>query len=62
MSDTTNSQPTQPGPAEEAEAQEQTTDADRTATSTPDGELDEAGEDEQIDHGLIERALEEPPG
>lgn len=60
-------QSTQPGPAEEAEGieavepTEETTDADRTATAHPDGELDEAGEDEQIDGGLIDRALEEPP-
>jgi len=54
---------TQPGPAEAAqEAQERgrTTDADRTATAGPDGAIDEAGEDEQVDEGLVDRALEEP--
>lgn len=66
------SQPTVPGPAEEADesidtsaandaaAPERTTDSDRTASRTADGELDEAGEDEQIDGGLIDRALDEP--
>lgn len=59
MSDT---QRTATGPAEEADKKERTTDADRTASATPDGDMDEAGEDEQIDGGLIDRALEEPPG
>lgn len=66
------SQPTVPGPAEEADESidtasgneaadpERTTDADRTATGAAGGELDEAGEDEQIDGGLIDRALGEP--
>ncbi|HWL00742.1 MAG TPA: hypothetical protein VNQ52_00055 [Microbacteriaceae bacterium] len=58
MSDT---QSTQPGPAEEADETVRTTDADRTATATPDGELDEAGEDEQVEEGLVDRALGEPP-
>ncbi|HWK20651.1 MAG TPA: hypothetical protein VNR37_07790 [Microbacteriaceae bacterium] len=63
MSDTTNTQRTQPGPAEEADGAgltEQATDPDLTATATPDGELDEAGEDEQVEGGLVDRALEEP--
>ena len=59
MSDT---QRTANGPAEEAEKIEGTTDADRTASATPEGALDEAGEDEQIEAGLVDRALEEPPG
>src|SRR5690606_31056338 len=43
---------TVPGPAEEADERERTTDADRTATAEPDGALDEAGEDEQIEDDL----------
>ena len=40
--------------------EEQTTDNDRTASSAPGEAMDEAGEDEQVDHTLVDRALAEP--
>ena len=40
--------------------EELTTDNDRTASSAPGEPIDEAGEDEQVDHTLVDRALEEP--
>lgn len=59
MSDTPH---TVPGPAEEADQEQRTTDADRTATAEPGGALDEASEDEEIEGDLVDRALKEPPG
>jgi len=38
------------------------TDADRTATSGADGDLDEAGEDEQMDESFVTRAGDADPG
>ncbi len=60
MSDT-QSTSTGPQSADDAEKSAQTTDADRTATSAPDGDLDEAGEDEQVEEGFIDRALDAEP-
>lgn len=38
----------------------ESTDADRTATGVA-GEMDEAGEDEQVEGNLLDRAIDTPP-
>jgi len=53
------------GAAESVSAGEkvaQTTDADRTATSTPDGAIDEAGEDEQVGDAVFDQLLDDQRG
>lgn len=50
-----------PGEPSAEELSAGTTDADRTASAEPEGEIDESGEDEQVDQSFIGRALDAPP-